>query len=286
MSLFSDYKTSLKSFDVEEIIDLLFFRPLSFLFVKLIYPTNITPNQISVVSMIFGLLSGVMFAFGNHVFFMLGGAMVLISNVLDCADGQLARLKKNGTKIGRVIDGFIDYVTGLSIFAGIGIGLSIYTGNYFYVWVLTLAAAGSRILQNMYFDNYRNMYMSYVYDKGANISKEIEEFRRLRESLKHVNGRRGEKFLVDIYIKYTSTQKTATQDNILRISPEEYRKRNKFLLRVWSWLGSTTHLAAVIICVAFNRLDIYLWLTVTVGNVMLLILYLIQRNVINSLTRQ
>jgi hypothetical protein len=227
-----------------------------------------------------------MFAFGNHVFFILGGAMVLISNVLDCADGQLARLKKNGTKIGRVIDGFIDYVTGLSIFAGIGIGLSIYTGNYFYVWVLTLAAAGSRILQNMYFDNYRNMYMSYVYDKGANISKEIEEFRRLRESLKHVNGRRGEKFLVDIYIKYTSTQKTATQDNILRISPEEYRKRNKFLLRVWSWLGSTTHLAAVIICAAFNRLDIYLWLTVTIGNVMLLILYLIQRNVIKSLTKQ
>ena len=45
-------------------------------------------------------------------------------NVFDCADGQLARLKKNGTRVGRIIDGLIDYVTAVATFTGIGIALS------------------------------------------------------------------------------------------------------------------------------------------------------------------
>jgi phosphatidylglycerophosphate synthase len=33
-------------------------------------------------------------------------ALYFISNVLDCADGQIARLK-NGTKVGRIVDGLL-----------------------------------------------------------------------------------------------------------------------------------------------------------------------------------
>jgi phosphatidylglycerophosphate synthase len=109
MSLYNEYKASLKSFDVEEILDLVLYRPISFLLVKLIYRTNFTPNQISIVSMIFGLGSGIAFYFGEYQYIIAGGIFIFLSNVLDCADGQLARLKKNGTKVGRIIDGFIDY---------------------------------------------------------------------------------------------------------------------------------------------------------------------------------
>jgi phosphatidylglycerophosphate synthase len=130
MSILKEYKSSLKSFDVEEIIDLIIFRPLSFLLVKIIYSTNITPNQISIISMFFGLLAGVIIGFGKYEFVLAGAVLIFLSNLLDCADGQLARLKKNGTKIGRLIDGFIDYVTGLSAFLGLGFAVSYITGDY------------------------------------------------------------------------------------------------------------------------------------------------------------
>jgi hypothetical protein len=172
MSWYSEYKSSLKGYDVEELLDIFFYRPMSFVFVKLIYSTNITPNQISIVSMLFGILTGVMFGFGTYQFFVFGAIALLISNVLDCADGQLARLKKNGTGIGRIIDGFIDYITGLSIYVGIGIGLSIATGDYLYVWAITAIGGFSRVLQNMMFDNFRNRYLANVYDKGSNLDKE------------------------------------------------------------------------------------------------------------------
>src|SRR3974377_865154 len=116
MSLKEEYISSLKSFDVEEIIDLLIYRPLSFLLVKLIYPTNLTPNQLSVFAMILGILAGVFYGIGTHQFIIFAAASFFMCNIFDCADGQLARLKKNGTRVGRIIDGLIDYVTAISTF--------------------------------------------------------------------------------------------------------------------------------------------------------------------------
>lgn len=285
MSWYSEFRNSLKSYDVEEILDIYFYRPLSFLLVKLIYSTNITPNQISVFSMFFGIFAGVMFALGRPWSFSLAAVFLLVSNVLDCADGQLARLKKNGTGIGRIIDGFIDYVTGFSMFLGIGIGLSVYTGDYLYVWVITLIAAASRIFQNMFFDNYRNVYMVNVYNKGNNLHDEFDEFTRLKKILDRSKGRYADKFLVNIYIKYISVQSSASKDEKLNVAPEVYKSKNMMLLRSWSWIGSTTHLSAAIIAAFFNRIDYYLWITFSLGNLMLLVFYLIQKKVLNELSK-
>jgi hypothetical protein len=285
MSWYSEYKSSLKGYDVEELLDIFFYRPMSFLFVKLIYSTDITPNQISIVSMLFGILTGVMFGFGTYQFFVFGAIALLISNVLDCADGQLARLKKNGTGIGRIIDGFIDYITGLSIYVGIGIGLSIATGDYLYVWVITAIGGFSRVLQNMMFDNFRNRYLANVYDKGSNLDKEIEEYSRLKRIIDKTKGRYVEKFLVNIYIKYASVQNKTAKDEKMNVSSEVYKSKNIMLLRSWSWIGSTTHLTVVMIACVLNRVDLYLWVTFTLGNLLLVTFYIIQKKVLNDLSK-
>ena len=283
MSILTDYKNSLKSFDVEEIIDLIVFRPISFLFVKLIYSTNITPNQISVVSMFFGLLAGVMLGFGKYEFIIIGAALVFLSNMLDCADGQLARLKKNGTKIGRIIDGFIDYATGLSVFLGLGFAVSYITGNYLYGWALSLIGGFSRVLQNMFFDYYRNMYLKYVYNRGSDIEMEIIEFTDEKKRIDELKGQLLEKFLVNLYLKYCSLQKNTTMHVQFKINPFIYKQKNKFILRLWSWIGSTTHLTVLIIFLLFNKPDYYLILTLSVGNLFFLILLLIQKSITKKL---
>jgi hypothetical protein len=284
MSLYNEYKSSLKSFDVEEILDLLIYRPISFLLVKLIYPTNLTPNQISIISMIFGLGSGILFYFGEPLFIALGGISIFVSNVLDCADGQLARLKKNGTKVGRIIDGFIDYVTGASIFFGIGFALNHITGNALYSFGLAAIGGFSRILQNMFFDYYRNMYLQYVYNKVNDVNEEVAEFTEEKERLKNIKGSYIDKYLVNMYLFYCSLQKNSTSHVELNVTPEIYKEKNKLLLRLWSWIGSTTHLTLTIIFCFINRLDIYLILTIVLGNIIFLILLLIQKSTIKKLT--
>jgi phosphatidylglycerophosphate synthase len=108
MSWFQEYKSSLKLVEVEELFDLIFYRPLAFIFVKLIYPTNLTPNQITTLALIIGMIGGVVIAFNTETYLIIASLLLIIYDVLDCSDGQLARLKKNGTSVGRILDGVAD----------------------------------------------------------------------------------------------------------------------------------------------------------------------------------
>lgn len=284
MSFASDFKQSLKTVDSEEILDLVIFRPLSFVFVKLIYNTSITPNQISIIALFFGILSGVLYGFGTYTFFILGSASFFICNTLDCMDGQLARLKKNGTKIGRVIDGFIDYITSISVFLGLGIAMTYITGNPLYSWLLTIGAGISKALQNMFFDHYRNMYLEYVYHKVSSLDEEIKEYSEEKEKLKKINGRFFEKFLISIYLTYCGFQKNSTNHIQLNVTSQQYKSANKLLLRLWSWIGSTTHMVVLIIFSLMNRIDLYLIITLTLGNFIFIFLLMWQKMVLKKLS--
>ncbi len=282
MSLTTEFKQSLKTVDSEEILDLVIFRPLSFVLVKMIYNTNITPNQISSVALIFGILSGMLYGFGTYEFLLLGSASFFICNTLDCMDGQLARLKKNGTKIGRVIDGFIDYTTSVSVFLGLGIAMTTITGDPLYSWLLTVAAGISKALQNMLFDNYRNLYLELVYGKASDIDAEIEEYTEEWERLNREGGSITDKMLVKSYIGYSKIQKKLTKHLTLKATPEEYKDKNRLILRLWSWIGSTTHMVALIVCTILNRIDIYLILTVTAGNLIMIMLKVWQDRILKE----
>ena len=129
MSLASEFKQSLKTVDSEEILDLIIFRPISFVIgkINLSYKYN-SESDLYCCTDVRNTYRN-LYGYGTHEFFILAAASFFICNTLDCMDGQLARLKKNGTKIGRVIDGFIDYITSISVFLGIGIALTSITGD-------------------------------------------------------------------------------------------------------------------------------------------------------------
>src|SRR5437867_3338838 len=109
--LVEEYKRSLKMTEAEEIFDLLFYRPVAFVFVKTIYRLPITPNQVTGLSLLAGLISAWYFSAGTHSALAAAAVWYAIANVLDCSDGQLARLQKSGTLLGRVVDGTADYVS-------------------------------------------------------------------------------------------------------------------------------------------------------------------------------
>ncbi len=94
MSWFNEYKTSLKLIEVEELLDLVFYRPLAFLFVKMVYRTNLTPNQITTIALIVGMIGGVFYFFNTHLAITIGAVLLILYDVLDCSDGMVARLKK------------------------------------------------------------------------------------------------------------------------------------------------------------------------------------------------
>jgi phosphatidylglycerophosphate synthase len=111
MGLLADYRASLKPLDVEEPVDVFVHRPVGFVFARLAMPTPVTPNQITVLSMVLGLCAGasMIARFPHHG--VVAGACLLLSAGFDCADGMLARMRRSFSEIGRMLDGVADLVS-------------------------------------------------------------------------------------------------------------------------------------------------------------------------------
>jgi hypothetical protein len=81
-------------------VDLWLNRPLAALVVRLVYKTRITPNQITVFSLLLGLTAAGLFAIGQAVTFVAGGILLQVSSVIDGADGMLARSRGECSRYG------------------------------------------------------------------------------------------------------------------------------------------------------------------------------------------
>ncbi len=290
MSLFREYITSLKKVEVEEIFDLYFYRPLAFLFVKGIYSTNITPNQLTVISMIFGVIGALFYSVGNHRSFIIGAILILLYNVFDCSDGQLARLKKNGTAVGRILDGIADYVVSVAVYFGIAFGYANTSSNPLLWWLITAGTGISNAFQSGLLDFYRTRYLDYVLNRVSVLDEGIKIFEQEFEGLKNIKGRYFDKTVIWIYLKYSAVQQKMTnpkvlhETNVPNINAKEYAEKNRWLIYLWTFLGPTTQWTFLIITSILNRIDIYLLGILIVGNILAVILYYIQYRVDLSLT--
>lgn len=265
--------------EAEEFFDLIFFRPLAFIIVKLIYRLPITPNQITVVSFIAGLFASWYFSKGIASMFAWAALWYTIANILDCADGQLARLQKSGTLLGRIVDGVVDYIISLAIFIGIGLGLEA-AGNG--MWLLVILAGVSSAVHAMFFDHYQSEFISTVRgdpDKSG-LQSELDQFTGEIESLKSEHRDWVKVFFLSLYVWYLHLQQRAsTREHVYQFDPQTYRRQNLLMIRLWSFLGPTTNRTLLIVCALVGRIEWYLWIVIVAGNAWLYICYVLQQKI-------
>ncbi|PIQ95643.1 MAG: hypothetical protein COV67_13840 [Nitrospinae bacterium CG11_big_fil_rev_8_21_14_0_20_56_8] len=96
--------------------------PVAARIVKLWLPTRITPNQVTYLSVLFGLIAACIYTHGTAGALIHAGFFLEISLILDCVDGQLARARGQSSEWGRIIDGAAGYVAYLAVVAGIAKG--------------------------------------------------------------------------------------------------------------------------------------------------------------------
>jgi len=80
--------------------------------------TGITPNQLTVLSLLCGMLCAALYA--NRVF-VIGSAVLMLSAVLDLVDGGVARINKKETNFGAVFDWIADKYVDTIVLLGIGL---------------------------------------------------------------------------------------------------------------------------------------------------------------------
>jgi phosphatidylglycerophosphate synthase len=290
MNWVEEYKKSLKMKEVEEIFDLIFYRPVAFLFVRAVYKTDLTPNGISKAAILMGVIAGCFYSLGQHVYFKIGALFYLLFNILDCSDGQLARLKKNGTPVGRIIDGISDYLAAIAVYIGILIGFALRTQNP-YIWLLMLIITGlSSAAHGILVDYHRNRFLDYVQGRRGKSENEIEELEKEYESINDQKGKVFDRMVLLIYFRYSALQRLLVarkkKTKLFSTTPEVYFQKNRRIIRFWLLLGPTTEITALVICSFFNRFDIFIWIIVIGFNGLAAILWPVQRIIDKSLKRE
>jgi len=291
LSLLYEYRRSLKIIEVEEPVDLAVYRPLGFLLVKAIFRTSITPNQITVFSIFVGLLAGLGYGLGRRSTIVAGALLLAFSIVLDCADGQLARLKKNGTRFGRLLDGLVDYAVDLSVCIGLAVGLA--PDVHRWKWVLLLlAVAATYIVHSAVLDFYRSRFIDAV--EGPSVQSDDEVYRSVLEELAALGTARkrtARKIFLKMYLRYGEMQKRLTfrkadAGSVSGIDPDEYRRRHKAAMRGWSWLGGSTANTLFIVSTLAGRIDLFFWGIIVAANLWAVIMYVVQARIDRTAARE
>jgi hypothetical protein len=286
MSWLQEYKQSLKNLHAEEPLDVYFYRPMAFVVVKSLYSFPITPNQYSLMALICGIASGYNFQQGTANSFKWGAFYFLLFAILDCCDGMVARLKKNGTEFGRLIDGVVDYLVNAIIYITLAIGLyHQFPNEPIQPWVLVIIAGVSKALHSISYDHYLTEYISYEKGDGGFVVREIDDLRKKIDDGQKTKTSLVRRFALALYLAYSNIQ-AGNQERVLIFNPEDYCLRNLRALRMWSMIGPSVHMLVFIITCILNEPYLLFFYAVIFGNMWLMMMYIYQFKINQQLSEE
>lgn len=281
--LWREYRALLKPLAIEGAPDLFVFRPVAFILVQALKKFPITPNQVSFSAIGTGLLCGVFLALGTRRSFLLAGLFYLLTVVLDCADGMLARLKKSGTPLGRVVDGFIDYSNGLAAMIGLGIGtsrmgLDLPLGP----WGCVALAGASMALHCAVVDYFRGQYMFHARGSKDSLFDDIRRQEAMLESLNEEGRRPFRRGVLRVSLAYHRAQARVAAGP-RRFDAREYARHNRWTLRGWFMIELSVHIVVLVVSAFLYDPRIFFFYTIVLANAWLLLMvpvqYLVNRRI-------
>ena len=303
MTLTEEYKSSLKSMDTEEWFDLHFHRPLGFLWAKFFAKLGVSPNAITVASIFMGVAGGIMLYFHQpHLAWLNWVGMLLITwaDTFDSADGQLARMTQQYSRMGRILDGvsgdfWFAAISFALVFRELDFGDSL-LGDYFashqwQIWTLAILSGLSHALQAAIADYYRQFHLFFL--KGQQGS-ELDSVSKLDEQYKRMDWGMNfwSKLPLFFYRGYTANQERMTP-NMQRLCAalkqrygedgvpsqefrDYFRQLSLPLMKYTNILTFNTRIIVCFIAVIINVPWLYFAFEVVVFN--LLLIYMITRH--------
>lgn len=148
--------------ELEDPLNLFVYHPLASQLARLIRPTGISPNLVSIAG---GLLvvaaawayTGI--AWPQSV--LLGFSFHLLWHVVDGADGELARLTGKASATGELVDGVCDYAGHIILYIALAAFLDDQIGGW--AWLAASAAGASHIVQTNHAESQRRAYLWLAY---------------------------------------------------------------------------------------------------------------------------
>ena len=138
------------------------YHPLSARLARLLLPTGISPNAVSVLGALMVWAAAWSFAaLAWPVGALLGFGLLMLWHVFDGADGDLARMKGTASATGELVDGVCDYTAQTLLYFVFAAILDDSIGGW--AWLLAVVAGLSHVAQTNHAETQRRSYLWWAY---------------------------------------------------------------------------------------------------------------------------
>ncbi len=142
--------------DFDGVVVRRFMRWSSIPLARLLAPTGITPNMVTVFGFLVSVLALYFFTLGRYPFTVAGGILALFAFYLDYVDGSLARIKKMGNIYGQFLDMYFGRFGVLVIFLGVIIGVYKQHPSP-YVWLAGFLAYTAALMNGALYNSFHRL---------------------------------------------------------------------------------------------------------------------------------
>jgi len=254
-----------------ELINNVLYRPLSYPIVILSAKLKLTPNFITFISFLSAIVSAIFFGLGRVY---LGALFFLLRHLFDCADGALARLTKNFSKFGAMLDSIGDGLGSLIVMIAITIEqyLRLETSMVFIYLGLTLI---SNFFSLFYYYSVKSRYFKHMRagQKNEKITSKTKNYGLGNffgfDSESEVKIKFFENYVKKISpfpnIENLLIRNSDNQDMTVEEKQHLFKNSFSFLPLLWSLMAGASQITAITIIAFFNRLDDILWIVLIIG---------------------
>jgi phosphatidylglycerophosphate synthase len=273
------YDLSVKSDVSDELINVYVLRPVAGILVRVFDHTPITPNQVTLAATSCGLIAAALYFVGTPPTTALAGACITLKDLLDSADGQLARTKEMYSRAGRFLDSIGDFTVNLTVFTAIGyvlsIGQSVYAVLAFFAFIGMTLRVSYHVFYQTSFLHLQQMYTT------NRITEEVrqEELRSDRPTILL------QRIFQALYgwqdrmmVRIDGWCRKGNQDTI----SDTVWFADRIGLRLSGLLGLGTELLLLTVCSLMDQLTLYLYCNLILMNGILFASISYRRNILSK----
>lgn len=300
----SEYRASLKSMDTEEHIDLYFYRPVGYAWACLARRLGIKPNAITIASIFLGVGAGACFYFNDMVWNVIGMFLLILADSFDSADGQLARMTGQYSRLGRILDG----LSGDLWFAAIYVAICLrenctsffFSEHPWLIWIVAAFTGLCHATQAAMADYYRQFHLYFLKGESGSELETASELRRKYDALNWRNDFWG-KLVMTFYLNYTMNQERRTpamqrlravlRDRYHGDIPQSFRDRFRMLslplMKYTNILSFNVRTIALFAALLIFRMPwLYFAFELTVLNILLVYMVMRHERICKNLTKE
>jgi len=118
--------------DIDGFVSTWFNRHVSLAISRSIINSTITPNQVTYFAVLLGILASLIASGGGYLEILIGATLLQVSSIVDGVDGEIARMRVQGSVFGEWLDTIGDDLVNISFVLAIGYGS--YVSSQALIW--------------------------------------------------------------------------------------------------------------------------------------------------------